>query len=265
MSIERDRWGRPLITPPGGGKRIPYTRTSTLAGTLNDQTALGDWKCRQTLIGAARRPDLIALTQAHADNTTELARITRQAQDAAGSDSAANTGTAIHAFTEQADKHGHTQHVPPEYRPLIDAYRQLLAGQNITVIGSERFCVQDEIETAGTWDRLVNTPDGLMIADIKTGRDAPKYALSTAIQVAVYAHSALYDHETGTRTPLPLNTATGILIHLPLDGRPPCLYRLNLTEGWMAALLAFDVRATRKIKPATPWTIETESKKEGNA
>jgi hypothetical protein len=52
--IKRDRWGRPLITPPDGGKPVPYTRVSTLAKALDDKTALMRWKQRQT----AHRPGL---------------------------------------------------------------------------------------------------------------------------------------------------------------------------------------------------------------
>jgi hypothetical protein len=44
--IPRDRWGRPLIEPPDGGKPIGYTRVSTLAKALDDKTSLMDWKCR---------------------------------------------------------------------------------------------------------------------------------------------------------------------------------------------------------------------------
>ena len=54
LEIPRDRWGRPLITPVGGGKPEPYTRVSTLAKTLDDKTALSKWMCRQTAIGLAR-------------------------------------------------------------------------------------------------------------------------------------------------------------------------------------------------------------------
>lgn len=42
-TIQRDRWGRPLITPPDGGKPKPYTRASTLAKALDDNQGLIDW------------------------------------------------------------------------------------------------------------------------------------------------------------------------------------------------------------------------------
>lgn len=45
---ERDRWGRPVIDGQ------PYTRISTLAKTLSDQTSLIKWAARVTAIGLAQ-------------------------------------------------------------------------------------------------------------------------------------------------------------------------------------------------------------------
>ena len=69
MELPRDRWGRPLIEPPDGGKAKPYTRVSTLAKTLDDKTALSKWLCRQTAIGLAQRPDLVRATRRASDRS----------------------------------------------------------------------------------------------------------------------------------------------------------------------------------------------------
>ena len=37
-TIERDKWDRPLITPPDGGKPVGYTRASTLAKALDTRS-----------------------------------------------------------------------------------------------------------------------------------------------------------------------------------------------------------------------------------
>ena len=47
---ERDRWGRPIID----GRT--YTRASTLAKALDDQSALIDWSARVALQGMSRQP-----------------------------------------------------------------------------------------------------------------------------------------------------------------------------------------------------------------
>jgi hypothetical protein len=45
--IARDHYGRPLITPLGGGKPVGYTRTTTYVSALEDTYNLEQWKCRQ--------------------------------------------------------------------------------------------------------------------------------------------------------------------------------------------------------------------------
>src|SRR5690606_1008152 len=57
-AVQRDRWGRPLIVPPGGGDPVAYTRVSTLAKALDDTSNLMAWKQRVTAVGLARRQDL---------------------------------------------------------------------------------------------------------------------------------------------------------------------------------------------------------------
>jgi hypothetical protein len=57
--LPRDRWGRPLITPPTGGEPRAYTRVTTLAGSVEDTYHLGQWQQRMVAVGMARRPDLV--------------------------------------------------------------------------------------------------------------------------------------------------------------------------------------------------------------
>jgi hypothetical protein len=49
----RDRWGRPLIVPAGGGKAVGYKRTTTFIDVLDDKTALKDWANRIVVTGVA--------------------------------------------------------------------------------------------------------------------------------------------------------------------------------------------------------------------
>src|SRR6478609_1525093 len=61
--IDRDRWGRPLIPQPDG-RKLPYTRASSLGGVLEDQYGLGRWRARQVAWGLSRRADLHLAVQA---------------------------------------------------------------------------------------------------------------------------------------------------------------------------------------------------------
>ena len=56
--LPRDRWGRPLITPPEGGDPVAYQRVTTFVGALEDTYHLGQWQIRMAVLGTARRRDI---------------------------------------------------------------------------------------------------------------------------------------------------------------------------------------------------------------
>ena len=254
----RDRWGRPLIVPVGGGKAVPYTRISTLSKALSDTTGLANWKIRMTVKGAVLRHDLLALAQAAVHNSDDrrLDKIAQEMLDAAGSSSKANIGTALHQFAEAHDR-GELPLVPPEYQQVMEHYRRVT--EPLQMLGSEKFVVNDELKAAGSFDRVVRLPDGrIVVADIKTGANEPKYPLPACIQIATYAHGTVYDHNMavprkGTLADFGVDQSVGLMIHLPADGSGCFLHLLDLEAGWLAAQRATWVRSANKdrsiIKP----------------
>lgn len=253
--IKRDRWDRPLIEPVGGGKPVPYTRVSTLSKALDNKDALMKWKQRQTAIGLAKRPDLVNLAAACAEDKRKIDEVVKSAMESAESGKAANIGTTIHAWTEVVDTGGWPRQADPTIAKDLDAYRTAMAG--LEIVASEQFIVCDDVQAAGTFDRLVRLPDGqLVIADIKTGQHEPQYPHAVSIQTAVYAHGHLYDPDKGRVGYLPdlgVSTTTGLLIHLPA-GQGRCdLYTLDLAVGWQLATTAFMVRDLFKGKPLAPY------------
>lgn len=249
---KRDRWGRPLIVPADGGKALPYVRVSTLAKVLDSKEALMAWKQRMTAIGLGKRPDL-AQRAAVTDpgDKRALKEIVEAAMAAAESDKAANIGTTLHTLTEQFDK-GTLEHIPAEHIGAMTAYEEATKG--LQMKAAELFVVNDELQAAGTFDRLVQLPDGrLAVADLKTGQHDPTYPHSVTTQVAIYANSHFYDVESDTRRgylpDLGISTDVGVLIHLPA-GKAECrIYELDLTVGYSLARAATVVRAIYKDKP----------------
>lgn len=247
----RDRWERPLIMPEGGGKLVPYTRISTLSKALSDTTGLANWKIRMAVKGGILRHDLMALAQAavHNNDDKALDRIAKQMLDAAGSSSKANVGTALHSYAEAHDR-GELPLVPPEYQAVLDHYRR--ATEPLQMLGSEKFVVVDELQCAGSFDRIVQLPDGrIVVADIKTGAREPQYPLPATIQIAAYAHGTVYDHtlkvpRKGTLADFGVDQETGLMIHLPADGSGCFLYLLDLKAGWLAAQRATWVRTANR-------------------
>mgnify|MGYP003334292031 CR=1 FL=1 len=91
-TIERDRYGRPLIWPRNNRtatRPVPYTRATTLASTLSDKFALEQWKLRTAITGIVARPDLLQLAATHLDDKQTLNRIATDAVEAGDTKKAA--------------------------------------------------------------------------------------------------------------------------------------------------------------------------------
>lgn len=242
---KRDHFGRPLIIPPDGGKPVPYRRCTTFIDVLGDRSNLERWKQRQTAIGLASRSDLMLRVSTSKKDNRALDRICEDALKAAGSDASANIGTAIHSLTEAIDR-GETPEIPEAWAKDIQAYIQ--ATKDLKMEAIEVFVVNDDLKVGGTFDRIVATVAGHRhVADLKTGSitfDAGKIAM----QLAVYAHSKVYNIETGERTDLEVDISDGLVIHLP-QGEGKCsILEADLVEGWVGAQLAADVWAWRAKK-----------------
>jgi len=254
VEIPRDRYGRPLIVPPEGGKPVGYTRVSTLAKALDDKTALTKWKQRQVVIGLGARPDLVAVAGAVKGDDRKLDEIVETAMTAAESERAANIGTALHALSEQVDADCAIDSLPMEFRADLSAYRQAM--EPIDIVATEMFVVTDEVQAAGTFDRLVRMPDGrVLVGDLKTGKHEPNYPHAAATQMAVYSRGHLYDPERGRVGHLPslgIDQDHGLLIHLPAGTGTCALYLVDLNVGWSLAQTAVAVRNAFKSKPITP-------------
>ena len=146
--IQRDRFGRPLVVPPEGGRPVAYTRCTTYVDALEDKYNLQRWQQRMVAIGMADRPDLVLAAGAHRDDKAELGRIVDQAMDAAQAHAAAGVGTSLHRLTEQLDRGQIPGPVPEAYRADLDAYAAATA--KLEIVDIERFSVLDELKIGGT-------------------------------------------------------------------------------------------------------------------
>jgi hypothetical protein len=243
--VPRDRWGRPLITPAGGGKPIGYTRCTTFAGILEDQYNLTLWKQRMTAIGVASRPDLILSVNAHRDDKEALNGYVRDAMDAAKAGAAASIGTALHKLTEYVDRCQPLPPVPAEYVNDLLAYREAMT--RLEILGIERFTVLDQLKIGGTHDRTVRFEGRNYISDLKTG-DVKWGDLKIAIQLAIYSRSQLYDINTGERSELDVDQDRAIVIHLPAGQGQATLHWVDIAAGWEAVQTVLDVKRWRARK-----------------
>ena len=250
--IARDRWGRPLIVPVGGGKPVPYTRATTVAGALDDLNGLMGWKQRMTALGLVIRPDLMVAVAAHRNDKEKLSKIVIEATEAAAASAAATTGTALHSLTEQVDRGETLGPVPESAQADLDAYMKATAP--LTAVHIEQMAVLDDLKVAGTPDRVVEYGGEIFIADLKTG--SISFPHKIAVQLALYAHGQPYDYTTGTRgTWGHVNTERAIIIHLPAGSGHCELVWTDIKAGWRAVALAVEVRKWRQQQGLT-WPLD---------
>ena len=253
----RDQWGRPLIVPVDGGKPVPCTRSSSAAKTVEDTYNLELWARRNIAYGMAHDPSLVARIIAVGGTPStwdqackkQVNEIGEAAATVALAHRGADIGTALHRMTEIVDRNEPLNAGP--YEADIEAYVNAIAGAGYVIDPRYIECrlVCDELQTAGTADRILRrVSDGLQrIADIKTGETVDYGALGWAAQLAAYAHSQLYEVETGQRLPTPaIDRTVGIIIHLPAGKGVCTLYEIDLVAGYRAAELANEIHAVRR-------------------
>lgn len=269
----RDRWQRPLLVPKGGGERQPFTRMSTLANYLCDDFGLGTWQQRLLAVGMSEREDICAMVAAlpalndakcdrkslskaqreqDVDTKKKLDEYIEMALETAGRNWKANVGTAIHGLIERGDVTTAPAKIQPDVASALDAIR----GAGMTVLASETFVANDELQAAGSFDHIIDVPLpgwGPVIADVKTGSIDGK-GLSFAVQLSGYANAEVYDWHDDSRAPLEslyeggrLNRKNGLLIHVPLGAGKTTFHRVDLMRGYHAARLATTVRKARAL------------------
>jgi len=284
-SVVRDWHDNPYVTSDGPlryakGRKTPvnaepYTRISTLAGTIDEKSALILWTACRAVMGVVK-DDLEArergqdgailagvanLMSNHADpwavqeGKRPLTALVEKAKKRGGADDAAELGTAFHGLTEVMDRGGVPAYVPRQLAPWLDEYREVMSRFEPVMV--EPFVVNDELKVAGSPDRYLRDREtGLVFcADIKSGLNEPNYPLKVTIQVAIGANSVLYDQTTGDRTPIECSRELGMLIHVPIKEQVPKvnLYRLDLLNGWRLANLCRTVRVERKLPKLEKW------------
>lgn len=251
-----------------------YRRTSTLVKEVEtDNYHLELWKQRQVLIGAARRGDLVTAVKAMGDPdpvkgwTREqkdlLNELTQKAAEAAKDTDGAITGTAMHTLTERIDRGEAIETVLAAELPVavaqgLRAYAKLRELNGWRTVEIERTVVLDELEVAGTFDRVdylpeltallgpgvcqygedceqadgpMGHPNGLpVVVDVKTEKDPTLNGLHIGPQLAIYSRARRMWRPTGGTHDLVRNGevvryASGDAVQVP-DGEyvpAPCV------------------------------------------
>jgi hypothetical protein len=261
------------------GNVRPFTRVSTFVKAGSDRTALTAWSMRNTLLGMAHSPDLVAeVLRLHPhpegplpedkDTKQALDRIVEQVGKRVGSKRAADRGTAIHHSVEQVAKGRATlEEIPTDHVPWVSAFLEALGAHGLEVVPDmvERTVFIPQFGgVMGRFDLTVrHVASGvLLLSDVKTGRvDYAWEEIETqlAMYVAGYTQHGTYEwapagREGDDRWVPPAHTLDsdhGIVFHLPVkEGTPRCdVLDVDLRRGWRRAEFCAAVRESNREKP----------------
>lgn len=233
---KRDRWGRYLVVPEGGGKAAAMTRATTISSLLDSRHAIEKWQQRHVAVGLASRPDLLAQVQSTTiEDKQTLNSVCQKALDASGADAAASMGTALHRVVEKVNLDPEAE-VPDAFAERIAEYRRVMDEHGVTVCldAVEQIHILAELGIAGMADAHVMVGGRRYIFDLKTGSSIDYGAGGYAVQLAIYANStSVYDPHTETHRPMPddLDRDRAIICHLPAKGGEATLKWLDITAG----------------------------------
>jgi len=266
---------------------VEYRRASTLLKQVETDTYnLDQWKLRQVAEGLALRDDLVLSVKAmgrpdpvsgwtQADKS-KLNGIVRDAMGAAKQSDGARKGTALHDLTERLDRGENIESVcrglPAGPSTILRAYDFMRRSNGWTNVEIERTVVNDELQVAGTFDR-VETIAGLtalmggswvcqhghthgeesnVIADVKSEAEPWRNGLHIPPQLAIYSRakrmwlpngaSVTFERGRNDTVTVPagdyvtapcVRQDVAVVVHV-IDGTATP-YFVDLTAGWRLA------------------------------
>lgn len=189
-----------------------FVRATSHAKTLDDSTALTDWRLRGTVLGLARNPELLdRLNIGDIDHLSELdfgsklslSSVSNAAMRAVGGDDGSDFGTKLHGYLQAVLEGVLTlQEVPEMLRPYLKVLFAAMRHHGLSFVQGmvERTVFIPATGMVGTLDFMAMTPDGdLVIGDLKTSSSIDFGWLAIAIQLAQYANAQMMLSWDGTR------------------------------------------------------------------
>jgi hypothetical protein len=258
---QRDQWKRAMLIGPDG-KRQPYTRVSTIAKSLDDQSTLINYNMRLCAVGLTRRKDLHDVVKMLRDpegsDKRELRRLVEDAADAGGQGEKANYGTARHKAIERIalGESVSSLDMPDDMLRDVMAILEELkrCGFEIVPEWCETHGVKEAFDynglgVSGTFDFVLRRiSDGKLFgADLKTGQEVKYANLAWSVQLGIYVNfDSVYDVATDQRSPMPdLDKVSGFTVWAPF-GQGRCqLVQLDVANGFLYAHDAVRVRGAR--------------------
>lgn len=226
------RWKRPKLPTLDGTGTDTYVRGTTITGTLDDSSALDQWKTR-ALVRAARSARLTADTSAadllDADEPEVDPHVLRDYLDAP------------------------RDSVPAPYRAYVDAFYSALDAAGLTIDHeyTNAWVMHEATGSVTRVWRVVVAADGITRAPLilRTSATTSHGATQDGIGAVLVADSTYRlnaDHD-GWDSVSPMFPHTAVLVHLPTKSEAPTatLSLLDLTAARLDLDTALAVRAAR--------------------
>lgn len=226
------RWKRPKLPALDGSGTDTYVRGTTITSTLDDSSALDQWKTRQ-LVRAARSARLTADTSA---------------DDLLDTDEPAIDPQVLRDYLDAP-----RESVPVPYRAFVDAFYAALdaAGLTIDPAYTNAWLMHTATGSVTRVWRVVVAADGVTRAPLILRTSATVTHGSTqdgigAVLVADSTYRLNADHD-GWDAVAPLFPHTAVLVHLPTKVETPTvvLSLLDLGSARLDLDTALAVRAAR--------------------
>lgn len=268
-AVERDTppitGGRYRIPDPETGKKRGWTRMSTLAKTLDDDTAITKWEKANVARGLLADPGMLTRISDPRDLVAAAGR-------RGGDYLKADLGTAMHTALERhvlgLDNTGLPAPYDQDLAVIVDALarHRIVADPNYL----EAVMCYPAFEAAGRLDLCAKGPwgDTLRVCDLKTG--STDFGIGVwAAQLAGYARAPYHWRDGELHPAFARDAEVGMIIHAPL-GQATChIYELDLIQGHEILTAAHEARRIRNgnqglmvphIPPAAPLPVSDTSK-----
>lgn len=262
--VKRDRWNRPLLPPVNltltraEGDERPFTRVTTFASALGDESNLTAWKMRLVAKGMAEREDLRLLARsADASDKSTLNEVADAAFEIAGGNAGRRLGTAFHKFSEIRDRGGPDSDIDPEFLPHVNAYSAEIEAHGIEIMPDyiERLVAWEKFSVSGSFDNIVMWQGQPTILDKKGGADLAYSWLKIAVQLLCYASAdGIWDQENYRWLPMPegLRQDKALVAHVPTGKRGEAavcdIYVIDLAEAAEAIRISYEAREWLKMR-----------------
>lgn len=278
--VEFDGWGRYKVPSPTTGRPTAYSRATTVAKTIGDDSGLVAWKIREKVkavldaavlhenINSNLTDTEMALAAAYGQlhkmmtsgaKSTDINRQIDLIHDLSGGADSRELGGAVHDWLGELDMGYALLHQLPDYiQPYARSYLDALARAALVAVPKyvERLVLNDRGEetVCGRIDRMyqcVETGE-LYLGDLKTSKSLDFALLEYGVQFAVYGYATLMLGSDGqTWEPMPeINQDMVMCVHVPSDKPEQSqVVPFDLYSGGEALIKAIDIREARRAIP----------------